>query len=160
MHVIASLVLLLVASLAPVIAAAQSAPRPPSTQKVGVAWAGPVQAPYPIGNPSAQPDLNVAFPSEMTGARDQSFRLVLKPEIGGREARLRFSNTLGTKPVTFDAVFVGLHLASSALVPRTNRPVTFGGKRTTTIPPAHSAWTDAAALPFIPHPGTPLLADA
>src|SRR5436309_9084681 len=116
MHVIASLVLLLVASLAPVTAAAQSAPRSPSTRKWVVAWAASVQGPYPIGNPSAQPDLSVAFPSEMTGARDQSFRMVLKPEIWGREARLRFSNALGTKPVTFDAVFVGLHLASSALV--------------------------------------------
>ena len=154
MHVIASLVLLLVASLAPVTAAAQSAPRSPSTRKWVVAWAGSVQGPYPIGNPSAQPDLSVAFPSEMTGARDQSFRMVLKPEIWGREARLRFSNALGTKPVTFDAVFVGLHLASSALVPGTNRPVTFGGKRTITIAPGDSSWSDAVALPFVRDPGT------
>jgi len=154
MHVIASLVLLLVASRAPVTAAAQSPPRSPSTQKWVVAWAGAVQGPYPIGNPSAQPDLSVAFPSEMTGARDQSFRMVLKPEIWGREARLRFSNALGTKPVTFDAVFVGLHLASSALVPGTNRPVTFGGKRTITIAPGDSSWSDAVAPPFVRDPGT------
>jgi len=89
MHVIASLVLLLVASLAPVTAAAQSAPRSPSTQKWVVAWAGAVQGPYPIGNPSAQPDLSVAFPSEMTGARDQSFRMVLKPEIARRACASR-----------------------------------------------------------------------
>ena len=152
MHVIASLVLLLVASLAPVTAAAQSAPRSPSTQKWVVAWAGSVQGPYPIGNPSAQPDLNVAFPSAETGARDQSFRMILKPEIWGREARLRFSNALGAKPVTFDAVFVGLHLASSALVPGTNRPVTFGGKRAVTIGPGDSAWSDAVALPFVRDP--------
>src|SRR2546425_10445099 len=158
MHVIASLVLLLVASLAPVTAAAQSAPRSPPPQRGGEAWAGAVEGPSPIGNPSAQPGLNVASPSEMTGARDQSSRRVPRPEIWGREARLRFSNTLGTKPVTFDAVFVGLHLASSALVPGTNRPVTFGGKRTITIAPGDSAWSGAVALPFVRDPGTPELA--
>ena len=38
-------------------------------------WAASVQGPYPVGNPSAQPNLSLAFPSAETGARDQSFRL-------------------------------------------------------------------------------------
>ena len=154
MRFVVSLFLGLLVPLAPVTATAQSAPKASAAQKWVVAWAGSVQGPYPIGNPSAQPDLNVAFPSAETGARDQSFRMILKPEIWGREARLRFSNALGTKPVTFDAVFVGLHLASSALVPGTNRPVTFGGKRTITIAPGDSSWSDAVALPFVRDPGT------
>ena len=40
-------------------------------------WAASVQGPYPVGNPSAQPNLSFAFPSAETGARDQSFRLVV-----------------------------------------------------------------------------------
>jgi len=158
MRVIASLFLLLLLPLAPVTAAAQSAPKAPSTQKWVVAWAGSVQGPYPVGNPSAQPDLKLAFQSAETGARDQSFRMIVKPEIWGREARLRFSNALGAKPVTFDAIFIGLHLTSSALVAGTNRPVTFGGKRSLTIRPGDSAWSDAVALPFVRDPGSPDLA--
>jgi lysophospholipase L1-like esterase len=133
-------------------AALTSAAPAQSTDKWVVSWAGSVQGPYPVGNPSAQPDMTLAFPSAETGARDQSFRMVLKPEIWGRVARLRFSNVLGTKPVTFDGVFVGLHLTSSALVPGTNRRVTFNGKGSVTIPPGESAWSDAVALPFVRNP--------
>lgn len=111
-------------------------------------WAASVQGPYPVGNPSAQPVLKFAFPNAETGARDQTFRLVLMPEIWGKQARLRFSNALGTKPVTFDGVHVGLQLASATLVAGTNRPVTFGGKPSITVAPGDSVWSDAVALPF------------
>src|SRR4051812_1208408 len=78
-----------------------------SADKWVAAWAGSVQGPYPVGNPSAQPDMRFAFPSAETGARDQTFRLMVRPDIWGPQARLRFSNVLGTKPVTFDGVLVG-----------------------------------------------------
>src|SRR5438552_4421872 len=76
--------------------------------EMGDDWAGSVQGPYPIGNASAQPDLRLAFPSPAARARDQNFRLIVRPDLWGREARLRFSNALGTRPVTFDGVHVGL----------------------------------------------------
>jgi lysophospholipase L1-like esterase len=117
-----------------------------------VSWAGSAQGPYPIGNPSAQPDMKLAFPSPETGARDQSFRLILKPEIWGREARLRFSNALGTRPVIFDDVFVGLHQTSSEVVKGTSQPVTFRGKKRVTVAPGGSAWSDAVRLPFARNP--------
>jgi hypothetical protein len=47
-------------------------------------WTGSVQGPYPIGNPSAQPELRFAFPSPETGARDQSFRLIVRPDLWSR----------------------------------------------------------------------------
>src|SRR5690349_732456 len=149
MRLVASLVLLL---LAPVTVAAQSGSKASSGSKWVVAWVGSIQGPYPVGNPSAQPEMKLAFPSDEAGARDQSFRMVLKPEIWGREARVRFSNALGTKPVTFDTVYVGLHLTSSALVNGTSRPLTFGGKRSVTVQAGDSAWSDAVALPFVRDP--------
>src|SRR5882724_9714532 len=86
-------------------------------------WAASVQGPYPIGNPSAQPVLKFAFPAPEAGARDQTFRLILMPEIWGKQARLRFSNAFGTKPVTFEGVHVGLQQSSATLAAGTNRPV-------------------------------------
>src|SRR5580692_573552 len=80
------------------------------------AWTGSVQGPYPAGNPSAQPVLAVAFPSPEVGARDQTFRLIVRPDIWGARTRLRFSNVLGTRPVTFDGVFAGLQSSGAALV--------------------------------------------
>ena len=66
-----------------------------------VSWAASIQGPYQIGNPSAQPDMSRAFPLPAAGARDQSFRLIVRPTLWGRETRIRLSNALGTKPVTF-----------------------------------------------------------
>src|SRR4029079_11171917 len=93
-----------------------------------VSWTGSVQGPYPVGNPSAQPDQKFAFPDPAAGARDQSFRLIVRPDIWGKQARLRFSNAFGTKAVTFDGVCAGLQLGSAALLRGSNRLVTFGGK--------------------------------
>lgn len=114
-----------------------------------VSWTASVQGPYPVGNPSAQPNLDLAFPSASTGAHDQTFRLILRPDIWGRQTRLRLSNALGTRPVTFDEIFVGLQMSGAALVPGTNGPVTFGGRTTITIQPSSSAWSDPVALPFV-----------
>jgi len=145
MHPLRSL-LLGAAILAGPCAAAQ--PSQKTTEKWVTAWAASVQGPYPIGNPSAQPDLRFVFPSAEIGARDQTFRLIVRPDILGRQIRLRFSNALGMRSVTFDDVHAGLQLSGAALVPDSNRPVTFGGKPTITIAPGQSAWSDAATLPF------------
>ncbi len=122
------------------------------------AWAGPVQGPYPVGNPSAQPDQSFAFPDPAEGARDQTLRLVLRPDVWGREARLRISNAFGTRPLTLDGVHAGLQLGGAALVPGTNRPVLFSGRDRVTVPPGGEAWSDPVALPFAADPDAALLA--
>src|SRR5215469_9099194 len=84
-----------------------------------------------------------AFPSAQTGANDQTFRLIVQPDIWGRQARLRLSNVFGTKPVTFDDAFVGLQMGAGALVKGSNQPVTFGGKASVTVAPGSAVWSDA-----------------
>lgn len=79
-----------------------------------VSWTGAVQGPYPVGNPSAQPEQKFAFPEPAAGARDQTFRLIVRPDIWGRQARIRLSNAFGTKPVTLTA----FTSACSRAVPR------------------------------------------
>ena len=123
-----------------------------SPQKWVTSWTGSVQGPYPTGNPSAQPDLRFAFPSPETGARDQSFRLIVRPDLWGRQVRLRFSNALGTRPVTFDGVHVGLQWTAAALVPGSNQPVSFAGKSATTVTPGMSVWSNPLTLPFVHDP--------
>ena len=127
-------------------------------EKWVISWAGSVQGPYPIGNPSAQPDLRFAFPSAEAGAHDQSFRLIVRPDVWGPQLRLRLSNVFGTRPVTFDGVFVGLQLGSAALVAGSNRPVTFSDRSTVTIQAGQSAWSDAVALPFLNRMGKEAMA--
>ncbi len=115
-------------------------------------WAASVQGPYPIGNTSAQPELSRVFPHPEQGARDQSFRLIVRPTLWGRETRIRLSNALGTKPVTFDGVYMGLQLSGSEVMKGSNRPVTFGGKTSVTAAAGESVWSDAVTLSFVRDP--------
>ncbi|WP_206361763.1 GDSL-type esterase/lipase family protein [Pseudomonas sp. ICMP 561] len=121
------------------------------------AWLGAVQGPYPTGNPSAQPDLSLAFPAPEQGAQDQTFRLMVRPDIWGTHMRIRLSNVLGTRPVTFDGIYAGLQQGSSAVLKGTNQPVSFAGKPSVDIPAGSSAWSDPIALPFVKPDDVPLL---
>lgn len=121
-------------------------------KKWATSWLGAVHGPYPVGNPSAQPDLSLVFPSPKDGANDQSFRMIVKPSIWGNEMRIRLSNVLGSKPVTFDGVFIGMHLSSSAIVPGTNHLVKFGGKESVTVAAGDSVWSDPVKLRFAANP--------
>lgn len=122
-------------------------------------WTGSVHGPYPVGNPTAQPEMGFAIPVPEAGARDQTFRMIVRPDIWGRHARIRLSNALGARPVTFDGVHVGLQSSGSALVPGTNRAVTFGGKTSVTIAAGAWAVSDAVALPWFTRPADPMLAN-
>lgn len=133
--------------VAVLLALACTASAQPSTHWV-TAWAASVQGPYPVGNATVQPDLTLVFPSAETGARNQSFRMIVRPDVWGPQARLRFSNAFGTRPLTIRSVFVGLQLSGSALVAGTNTPVTFKGSATVTIPPGADAWSDAVSPAF------------
>jgi lysophospholipase L1-like esterase len=117
-----------------------------------VSWTGSVQGPYPVGNPSVQPDQKFAFPDPAGGARNQTFRLIVRPDLWGRQARIRLSNAFGKKAVTFDGVYAGLQEASAALFRGSNQQVTFSGKSSITIPPGSSAWSDPVVLRFVKHP--------
>ena len=112
-------------------------------------WTGSAQGPYPVGNATAQPELGFAFPSPERGARDQTFRLIVRPYVCGSQTRIRLSNVFGTRPVTFDDVFVGLQQIGAAIVEGTNAPVQFGGKTSVTIPVGESVVSDPVALGFV-----------
>ncbi len=131
---------------------------PAMAQRWATVWAGSDQGPYPTGNASAQPDLSFAFPHPELGAHEQSFRMIIKPDLWSRQMRFRFSNAFGTKPVTFDTAFAGLQMSGAAVAPGTNRPVTFGGRKTVTVAPGALVWSDAVTLPFIGNPAAPELA--
>jgi lysophospholipase L1-like esterase len=127
-------------------------------QKWVASWAASMHGPYPSGNGSAQPVLDFAIASAAQGAVDQTFRLVVTPDLWGRTVRLHFANTFGTRPVTFDDVFVGLHGGAASLVPGTNVAVRFGGgKKTLTMPAGTSAFSDPVTLPFVTRADDPML---
>jgi lysophospholipase L1-like esterase len=132
---------------------------PANAQSWVASWTASAQGPWPVGNATAQPELKFALPSAETGASDQTFRMIVRPDVWGNRARIRFSNAFGTKPVTFDGVWIGLRSSGATLVPGTNRAVAFGGRQSVTIPPGKMAMSDPVALPWVKNPGDPMLAD-
>jgi lysophospholipase L1-like esterase len=142
----AVVVIVIATTLAPVMSGAQQTAAP--TTKWITSWTGSVQGPFPVGNPSAQPDQRFVFPSAAEGAHDQTFRLIVKPDLWGAQTRLRFSNAFGTRPLVLDGTFVGLQLAGPALVKGSNRAVAFAGKPEVTIAPGTSVWSDPVDLSF------------
>ncbi len=105
---------------------------PAAAQHWETAWVAPGQAMVP-------------GPSGI--GRDQTARIMVRPSVWATRARLRFSNAFGTVPLTIDGVFAGVQAGGAALVPGTNRPVTFAGKKTLTVPPGGQAWSDPVTLP-------------
>ncbi len=146
---------LLAAAAAASSAAAQSTAAP-AGEAWATSWAASVQGPYPVGNPSAQPNQSFAFPTPQ--ANNQSLRLILRPTVWGRQARLRFSNAMGTRPLTLDGAFIGLQLGGGTVMAGTNQPLRFAGAPSITIPPGREVWSDAVALPFVAGPGAAPLA--
>jgi lysophospholipase L1-like esterase len=110
-------------------------------------WVASPQGPFPSGFAVAQPDLRFAFPVPSSGATDQTFRLMIKPDLWSALVRLQFSNVFGTAAVTFDDAFIGIQASGASLVPTTNRQVTFNsGKQRITIAPGKWVYSDAISL--------------
>ncbi len=125
-------------------------------EKWVVSWTGSAQGPYPIGNPSAQPDQKFAFPTPEAGARNQTFRLIVRPDLwAGRPAAANQCIRHKASDVRRrcrPAGWRGGHCQAS------NRPVTFGSMSSITVAPGASVWSDAVTLAFVRNPAAPELA--
>ena len=127
--------------------------------KWAATWATSIQSAYvlpttpqgaavPGFNP--QPDLGIPLPdATVNGAVDQSFRMILKPDLWGRTMRVRFSNVFGTRPVSFSHAAVALQDYQANLVPGTSVDLRFRGNRGVTIPAGQQVYSDAVELPFV-----------
>ncbi len=112
-------------------------------------WAASAHGPYPSGNAVAQPGLTYAFASPADGASDQTFRLVVRPDLWGDTFRMRFTNVFGDRPLTLDDLYLGVQESGGAIVRGSNRPVTFDGKGSVTIPAGQVAWSDPVRLEYV-----------
>ena len=129
-------------------------------------WASAMQGAYVYSPPAPldspfhiyliNPDLRFGFPNATTdGAVEQTFRLVVKPDLFGEDYRLRFSNFFGTQAVTFKAISVAVQDYAGNIIPGTLREVTFGRAGTVTIQPGKLVYSDGFRSPA--DPDDPLL---
>ena len=73
---------------------------------------------------------------------NQTLRQVLHTSIGGRKARVRLSNEYGSTPLVVGAVSLALHGGGAAIVAGSERPLTFSGRTSFSIPPGAPALSD------------------
>jgi len=106
-------------------------------------WIGTWQA-SPAGLPPTAKLGALTLPPRSTVKGTVRYRLRISR--GGRQVRLRFSNEYGDRPITLNAVTVGLASESLNAAPGSLRPVTFGGKETITVPAGAPVLSDPMAL--------------
>ncbi|MGW2384796.1 SGNH/GDSL hydrolase family protein [Streptomyces sp. NPDC001658] len=75
-------------------------------------------------------------------ASERGHRLVVRTSVGGSDLRIRLTNAFGDRAVTFDGVHAGLRKEGAALMPGSNRPLTFDGARSVTVPAGRTVLSD------------------
>jgi lysophospholipase L1-like esterase len=107
---------------------------------------------------------------ELLAAGTQSgatLREVIHVSMGGDMVRVRFSNLYGTSPLVIGAVEIAQTLKGVAIVPGTNKAVTFNGQPSVSIPPGAlvvsdptsfklAALSDLTVSFFLPSPAGPV----
>ncbi|MFG1994462.1 SGNH/GDSL hydrolase family protein [Actinoplanes sp. NPDC048988] len=108
------------------------------------AWTASAQGSYPDGYAVGQPDLTTVLPGNQ--AENQTLRLIVAPNSAGTSWRVRLTNEYGTKPVTFRNAYAGLQSSGANLAPGTNRPLSFDGRRSVTVPAGRTVLSDPVAV--------------
>ncbi|MER7243946.1 SGNH/GDSL hydrolase family protein [Kribbella sp. NPDC000426] len=92
-----------------------------------------------------QPNANQNWSKQ--GFANQSVRQVIRLSAGGSDVRIRISNQYGVRPLELTGATVATAAKGATVVPRSVRPVRFGGADSVTIPAGGQAAGDAVTLP-------------
>jgi lysophospholipase L1-like esterase len=89
-------------------------------------------------------------PAEGAAFSNHTLRMFPRVSLGGRHLRVRISNACGTRPLALGAAAVGLRQSGPALVPGSNRRLTFGGEPGATIAAGALVVSDPVELEVAP----------
>ncbi|MFI1951505.1 SGNH/GDSL hydrolase family protein [Streptomyces xinghaiensis] len=87
--------------------------------------------------------------SDGTVFEDQTLRQVVRVSTAGRTLRVRFSNEFGTERLLIGEAHIARRAGGgpgSSIAPATDRTLTFGGKRSVTVPPGAPMLSDPVKL--------------
>lgn len=108
--------------------------------------------PAPAEN-AATPAPPRPVPPGMRGFNNQTVRMIVRTSIGGNRVRIKLASAFGAAPVTIGAAHIALRSKDSAIVPGSDRTLTFSGKPDCTVGDGMVIVSDAADLKI------PVLAD-
>ena len=99
-------------------------------------------------SPMAATPARLAAPDDFSpaGFDDQTIRDIVWASTGGQAVRVSLSNQLGTRPVTFGEVDIGISAGGPFIVTGTSHRVTFAGSTSVTIAPGAAAVSDPVMM--------------
>lgn len=86
------------------------------------------------------------LPTSTAQYNNQTLRAIVRTSVGGDQVRVRIANTFGTAPLVVGAAHVAVSSSGSAIVPGTDRVLTFGGRTSVSIPAGAPAVSDPVDL--------------
>jgi enterochelin esterase-like enzyme/lysophospholipase L1-like esterase len=82
--------------------------------------------------------------------KDQTVRMIARASIGGRRVRIRLANALEKPTIRVGAAHIAVRQAGAAIVPASDRVLTFGGRPSTVVPPGAVVLSDPVDLTVTP----------
>src|SRR3954447_2315594 len=132
--------------------------QPPPARGEGASTApAPVAPPTsaPAAAPSSPagrggPQRRFGIPPSLPGLNNQTVRMIVRVSVGGSRLRLRLFNALGGGTVAISAAHVAVRGNGAAVVPGTDRPLTFSGMSKATLYAGQVLVSDAVKLDVQP----------
>ena len=120
-------------------------------QSPGEHWVG-TWATAVVGRPQNPPPAAPAAapPAPFMHFNNQTLRQIVHTSIGGPGVRVVLSNAFGTAPLTLGAAHIALRDKTSAIVPVSDRALSFSGQPTITIPAGATVFSDRVSLAVPP----------
>src|SRR5438552_393189 len=101
--------------------------------------------------PSQRRGRSGAPPSNLPATfANQTARMIVRTSLGGSRVRVELSNMLNAQPVEIGAAHIAIHKGHGATVEGTDRPLTFGGSSSFTIPAGVLVVSDPVSLEIAP----------
>ena len=97
----------------------------------------------PAANPAPAPAPAAQF---RNGFNNQTVRMIVHTSIGGRRVRIQLSSAHGTAPLMIGTAHIAIRSKESAIVPDSDRALSFNGKQSCTIPPGALVVSDPVDL--------------
>ncbi len=101
-------------------------------------------------SPSPQLTNAAQIEKDKLNFNNQTIREIVHLSAGGEEIRVRLSNAYNPHSVQIGSAHVALRQQGSAIVPSSDKPLTFGGQSSVTIPPNALLLSDPISLKVAP----------
>jgi lysophospholipase L1-like esterase len=96
-----------------------------------------------VGTWATAPQPALGAPTEYN---NQTLRLIVRPVVGGKAARVRISNAFGTGELAIGSAHIAWRAVGAGIRTRTDHALTFGGRASVAVPAGAQVLSDPVAI--------------